>query len=230
MSTLQMTTSTGAETALPEEALQKFKATVRGSLIRCGDADYDKARGVWNGMIDKHPALIICCAGRDDVIAAVNFARIHHLLVAVRGGGHNVNGNATCDGGLVIDLSPMKAIQVDQEARRVRAQAGVTWGDLDRETQAFGLAVPGGLVSTTGIAGLTLGGGLGWLRRKHGLSCDNLVSVELVTAEGQCLRASATEHADLFWGVRGGGGNFGIVTSFEYRLHPVGPEVMFCRE
>jgi FAD/FMN-containing dehydrogenase len=228
MSTLQMTTSTGAETALPEAALHDLKATVRGAVIRRDEADYEEARGVWNGMIDKHPALIIRCVGRDDVLAAVNFARIHHLLVAVRGGGHNVNGNATCDGGLVIDLSPMKAIQVDQEAYRVRAQAGVTWGELDRQTQAFGLAVPGGVVSTTGIAGLTLGGGLGWLRRKHGLSCDNLVLVEVVTAEGQCLKASATEHADLFWGIRGGGGNFGIITSFEYRLHPVGPEVMFC--
>lgn len=228
MSALHMISSTGAETFLPEEVLQKLKATAHGALIRRGDADYDKARRVWNGMIDKHPALILRCAEVADVIGAVNFARSHQLLVAVRGGGHNVNGNATCDGGLVIDLSPMKAIQVDQEARHVRAQAGATWGDLDRETQAFGLAAPGGVVSTTGIAGLTLGGGLGWLRRKHGLSSDNLVSVELVTADGQCLRASATEHADLFWGVRGGGGNFGIVTAFEYRLHPVGPEVMFC--
>ena len=153
---------------------------------------------------------------------------IHDLLVAVRGGGHNVAGAAVCDGGLMIDLSLMKGIHVDPHRRTARAQAGVTWGDLDRETQVFGLAAPGGVVSTTGIAGLTLGGGLGWLRGKHGLACDNLISVDLVTAGGELVRASADENTDLFWGIRGGGGNFGIVTSFEYRLHPVGPQVMMC--
>ncbi len=228
MSSLHMTTSTGAEIVLQEAAIQNLKTTLRGTLLQRGDPGYDEARSVWNGMIDKHPALIIRCAGAADVIAAVNFARSNHLLVAVHGGGHNVNGNATCDGGLVIDLSQMKEVQVDAQARIVRAQAGATWGDLDRETQAFGLAVPGGVVSTTGIAGLTLGGGLGWLRRKHGASCDNLLSVDIVTANGQLLKASETENADLFWGVRGGGGNFGVVTTFEYRLHPVGPEIMFC--
>lgn len=221
-------TPMGAETSVPQETIQNFKATLRGTLIQRGYAGYDEARKIWNGMIDKHPALIVRCAGTADVIAAVNFARTHHLLLAVRGGGHNVNGNAICDGGLVIDLSPMKGIQINMQARIARAQAGVTWGDLDHETQMFGLAVPGGVVSTTGIAGLTLGGGLGWLRRKHGLSCDNLLSVDIVTADGHLLKASATEYADLFWGIHGGGGNFGVVTSFEYQLHSVGPEVMFC--
>ena len=174
------------------------------------------------------PALIAQCTGVADVIDAVNFARDHNLLVAVRGGGHNVAGSASCDGGIMIDLSLMTGVHVDLAAKTVRAQGGATWGDVDRETQVFGLATPGGVVSTTGIAGLTLGGGLGWLRRKHGLSIDNLVSVDVVTADGQFRSASATENTDLFWGIRGGGGNFGIVTSFEYQLHPVGPIVYLC--
>lgn len=215
----------GRLTTLDEQAIQKFSQKFQGSLIRPEDADYDEARAVWNGMIDKYPALIARCTGVADVITAVNFAREYDLLVAVRGGGHNVAGYATCDGGLVIDLSGMKGIHVDPEARVARAQAGVTWGELDRETQVFGLAAPGGVVSTTGIAGLTLGGGMGWLRRKHGLTIDNLLSVDLVTADGLYLRASENENAELFWGLRGGGGNFGIVTSFEYQLHAVGPTV-----
>jgi FAD/FMN-containing dehydrogenase len=197
-------------------------------LLRPGGTGYEEARKVWNGLIDKHPALIVRCAGVADVIDSVNLAREHDMLLAVRGGGHNVAGNAVCDGGLVIDLSPMKGIRVDPERRTVRAESGATLGDLDRETQVFGLATPMGVVSETGIAGLTLGGGIGWLRRKYGLSSDNLLSVDLVSADGGFLTASEEENADLFWGIRGGGGNFGVVTSFEYRLHPVGPEVMFC--
>jgi FAD/FMN-containing dehydrogenase len=226
MSNIRATTTTGGETVLEGAALQEFEARLRGQLLRPGDDGYDDARSIWNGMIDKRPALIARCTGVADVIDAVNFARTHGLLVSVRGGGHNVSGKAVCDGCLMIDLSLMKGIHVDPKARTVRAQPGATLGDLDRETQAFGLAVPAGIVSTTGIAGLTLGGGIGWLSRKHGLTADNLLSVDIVTADGQFLTASEDENADLFWGVRGGGGNFGIVTSFEYRAHPVGPVVV----
>ena len=228
MTQLQLTTSEGAVIALDQATVQMFAASLRGKLIRAVDPDYDAARAVWNGMIDRRPVLIARCVGTDDVVKAVEFARRHGLLVAVRGGGHNVAGSAVCDGGLVIDLSPMKEIHIDPARRTVRAQAGLTWGELDRATQAHGLATPGGLVSETGIAGLTLGGGTGWLRNKYGLSCDNLVSVEMVTADGQIRTVNANEHADLFWAIRGGGGNFGVVTWFEYRLHPVGPEVALC--
>jgi FAD/FMN-containing dehydrogenase len=205
--------------------IDELRAGFRGALLQAGDDGYDAARRVWNGSIDRRPALIARCTGVGDVIAAVTFARTHGLLVSVRGGGHNVTGNAVCDGGLMLDLSPMKGIQVDPARRTVRAQGGVTWGDLDHETQAFGLATTGGQISTTGIAGLTLGGGLGWLMRKVGLVVDNLLSVDIVTADGRFLTCSATENADLFWGLRGGGGNLGLVTSFEYRLHPIGPLV-----
>ncbi len=191
-----------------------------------GDARYDGARKVWNGMIDKRPAAIVRPTGVADVIQSVNFAREHGMLLAIKGGGHNVAGNAVCDDGMVIDLARMKGIHVDPERRSAWAQAGAVWGDLDRETQAFGLATTGGLISTTGIAGFTLGGGVGWLMRSHGLACDNLLSIELVTASGDYKKASATENPDLFWAVRGGGGNFGVVTAFEYRLHPVGPTVL----
>jgi FAD/FMN-containing dehydrogenase len=225
---LRIVTLTGANAALGETVVERFGTGLRGELLRPDGTAYDEARKVWNGLIDKHPALIVRCAGVGDVVDSVNFARENDLLVAVRGGGHNVAGNAVCDGGLVIDLSPMKGIRVDPERRTVRAESGATLGDLDRETQVFGLAAPMGVVSETGIAGLTLGGGIGWLRRKHGLSSDNLLSVDVVSADGRFLTASETENADLFWGIRGGGGNFGVVTSFEYRLHPVGPEVMFC--
>jgi FAD/FMN-containing dehydrogenase len=210
-----------ADPALSEETVATFKATLRGAMLRAGDTGYDEARTLWNAMIDKHPALIVRCAGVADVISAVNFARTHDLLVAVRGGGHNVAGNAVCDGGLMIDLSPMKSVRVDPVRRTARAEGGVTWGEFDHETQAFGLATTGGVIPSTGIAGLTLGGGIGWLMGKHGLSCDNLLAVDIVTADGQLRHASASENADLFWGVRGGGGNFGVVTSFEYQLHPV---------
>jgi FAD/FMN-containing dehydrogenase len=223
MAELQVTMNTGAEAALGEGVVEAFKASLRGHLLRAGEDGYDDARNIWNGMIDRHPALIVRCAGVADVIHCVDFARAHHLLVAVRGGGHNVAGHAVCDGGLMIDLSGMKSVRVDPVRRTARAEAGLTWGEFDRETQAFGLATTGGQVSTTGIAGLTLGGGWGYLARQYGLASDNLLSVDVVTANGRLLTASATEHADLFWGVRGGGGNFGVVTAFEYQLHRVGP-------
>ncbi len=201
----------------------KFRASLHGQLIQPGDADYDDARNVWNGMIDKHPALIVRCADEVDVTIAVNFARTQDLLVAVRGGGHNVAGFGTCDDGIVIDLSQMKKIEVDAVNRTARAQPGMTWGEFDNATQEHHLATTGGLVSTTGIAGFTLGGGFGWLVRKYGLTVDNLLSVDMILANGQRLTASASENTDLFWGICGGGGNFGIVTSFRYRLHEVGP-------
>lgn len=211
---------------LDRATVEKLRADFRGALIGPDDPGYDEARKVWNAMIDRRPALIARCAGVADVLSAVRFAREHDLLVAVRGGGHNVAGTAVCDGGMVIDLSAMKGVRVDPERRTAQAQPGVLWGELDRETQAFGLATPGGIVTHTGIAGLTLGGGIGWLQRKYGLTSDNLLSVDVVTADGKFLKASEEEHPDLFWGVRGGGGNFGIVTSFEFRLHPVGPLVL----
>ncbi len=218
----------GETTVLAEALVQGLKANFRGAVLVPGDASYDEVRVISNAMHDKRPAVIARCTGTADVIAAVNFARTNHLLVAVRGGGHNVAGTGSCDGGIMIDLSAMTGVHVDEKARIVRAQGGATWGDVDRETQVFGLATAGGVVSTTGVGGLTLGGGLGWLRRKYGLSIDNVLSVELVTANGEFVRASETENAELFWGIRGGGGNFGVVTSFEFRLHPVGPNVMFC--
>jgi hypothetical protein len=208
--------------AVTPSAVQDFKASLRGPLLQPGDAGYDDARKIWNGMIDKRPALIACCAGADDVISSVNFARSHDLLVAVRGGGHNIAGNAVCDGGQMINLSAMKSVRVDPVRRTARAEPGVTWAEFDRENQAFGLATTGGQISTTGIAGLTLGGGWGYLARQHGLASDNLLSADVVTADGHLVTASATENPDLFWGLRGGGGNFGVVTSFEYQLHPVG--------
>ena len=215
-------------TLLSDRTLKEFRAGFAGDVICPDDAEYDEARAVWNGMIDRYPGLILQCVGVADVIDAVILAREHDLLVAVRGGGHNVGGSAVCDGGIVIDLSAMTGVRVDLDAQTVRVEGGATWANVDRETQVFGLATPGGNVSITGVAGLTLGGGMGWLRRKYGLSIDNLVSVDVVTADGTVLTANRHENAELFWGIRGGGGNFGVVTSFEYRLHPVGPEVMFA--
>jgi len=209
--------------ALERKTIDDLRGRLRGPLLLSGDSGYDEARKVYNGMIDRRPALIARCAGASDVIACVQFAREHHLLVSVRGGGHSVAGNAVCDDGLMIDLSSMRGIRVDPVGRKVRAEPGLTWGDFDRETQAFGLATTGGLFSPTGIAGLTLGGGLGWLHGLHGLACDNLLSADVVTADGRLLTASDAENPDLFWALRGGGGNFGIATSLEYRLHPVGP-------
>jgi FAD/FMN-containing dehydrogenase len=207
-------------------AQRELNASFKGELVRPSDPTYDEHRKVWNGSIDRSPALIARCSGVPDVIAAVRFARSTGLPLAVRGGGHSYPGHSVCDGGMVIDLGPMKGIRVDPEAGTASVQAGVLWGELDRETQAFGLATTGGIVSHTGVAGLTLGGGVGWLQRKHGLTIDQLLSVDLITAEGELVRASETENPDLFWGVRGGGGNFGIVTKFELGLHPVGPTVL----
>ena len=221
-----MTDQSATETPLDPEALQAFIGGVRGVVLTSGDPGYDDARGIWNGLIDRRPALIVRCTGAADVVDAVNFARERGLLLSVKGGGHNVAGNAVNDGGLVIDLSQMRGVHVEPSTQTVRAQGGALWGDCDREAQLFGLAVPGGVVSTTGIAGLTLHGGVGHLRRKHGLSIDSLVSVDIVTADGRLRRASATENEDLFWAVRGAGSNFGVVTSFEFRAHPVGPMVM----
>jgi FAD/FMN-containing dehydrogenase len=223
MGDLRITTLTGAEAVLERGAVDALATRLRGALLRPGDAGYDAARTVWNGMTDRRPGLIVQCAGAADVIAAVGVARVHGLLVAVRGGDHSVAGHSVCDGGMMIDLSRMRSVRVDPARRRARAEGGTRWGDLDRETQAFGLATTGGTNSDTGIAGLTLGGGLGWLAGKYGLACDNLVSADVVTADGRLVTASATENEDLFWGLRGGSGNFGVVTSFEYRLHPVGP-------
>ena len=201
--------------------LESLRQSFRGELIQSEDAGYESARRVWNGNVDRRPALIARCTGVADVQCALNFARVQALRVSVRGGGHSAPGHGTNDGGLVIDLSPMKGIRVDPQKQTARAEGGVLWRELDRETQVFGLATTGGTVSNTGIAGLTLGGGLGWLMGKHGLTVDNLISADVVTADGTFRQASATDNADLFWALRGGGGNFGVVTSFEYRLHPV---------
>jgi FAD/FMN-containing dehydrogenase len=205
---------------LSDRAVREFAGVLAGRVLRPGDAGYDDARTIWNRTIDRRPALIARCAGAGDVAAAVSFAREHDLLVSVRGGGHNVTGHAVCAGGLMIDLSAMKHARV--EGTRLTAGPGLTWGELDAATQRHGLATTGGIISSTGVAGLTLGGGHGWLMRKHGLACDNLTAVDLVAADGTVVRASADENPELFWGVRGGGGNFGIVTSFEFRLHPLG--------
>jgi FAD/FMN-containing dehydrogenase len=203
-----------------------LRADFRGPLLLPTDPGYDDARAIWNAMIDRRPAVIARCTGTADVVAAVNFGREQGLQVAVRGGAHSAAGKGVVDDGLVIDLSPMKGIRVDPSNKTVRAEGGVTWSEFDRETQLFGLAAPGGVISTTGIAGLTLGGGFGWLTRRFGLSCDNLLSVDVVTAAGEYLTASEQENVDLFWAMRGGGGNFGVVTSFEFRLHAVGPIVL----
>ena len=213
-----------ARTVPPD--IKSLQDNFRGDLLRRDGADYERVRRVWNGSISRFPGIIARCAGVADVIDSVIFARENGLLLAVRSGGHSFPGLSVCDDGLVVDLSPMKGIRVDPEARTVRAQAGVLLGELDRESQAFGLAVPAGIVTHTGLAGLTLGGGIGWLMRKYGLTIDQLLSVDVVTAEGEFVKASEKENPDLFWGIRGGGGNFGIVTEFEFRLNPVGPTVL----
>jgi FAD/FMN-containing dehydrogenase len=213
----------GGTRRIDSSAIVALRAGLRGALITPAVAGYDDARRIWNAMIDKRPALIVRCAGAADVMRAVRFAADNSLFFSVKGGGHNVAGTAVCEGGLMIDLSRMKSVWVDPARRLARAEPGVLWQELDFETQAFGLATTGGVVGETGIAGLTLGGGVGWLVRKHGMSCDNLLSADVVTADGALLRASAHQHEDLFWALRGGGGNFGVVTSFEYALHEVGP-------
>ncbi len=207
-------------------AMMRLEQQFRGALIRPGDAAYEQARRVWNGMIDRYPALIARCTCTADVVLAVNFARETGLPLAVRGGGHNVAGHGTVDGGLVIDLAPMHSVEVEPERRVAHVGGGATWGQVDAATQRYGLAAPGGVYAETGVAGLTLGGGYGWLRNSFGLSCDNLVGAEVVLASGEVVQTSATERSELLWGLRGGGGNFGVVTRFSFQLHPVGPEVM----
>ena len=215
-----------ATVQLDPAALRDLRAGVRGELVEPGDAGYDEHRKIWNGSIDRHPAVIARCAGNDDVIAAIRFARQTGVPLAVRGGGHSFPGLSVCDGGIVVDMSQLTEVSVDPEARTARAQAGTLLGQLDSATQAHGLAAPAGIVTHTGLAGLTLGGGIGWLMRKFGLTIDQLLSVEMVTAGGEVVRASHEENADLFWGIRGGGGNFGVVTEFEFNLNPLGPQVL----
>jgi FAD/FMN-containing dehydrogenase len=223
---LQVKTRSGEGTALKSEIIEKLKASLRGRLLTSDSQEYNNARTIWNAMIDLRPAMIVQCASAVDVVLAVRCALEWNLLLAVRGGGHNIAGNALCEGGMVIDLSPMKSVRVDPVSRTARVEPGVTLGEFDHDTQIFGLATPLGINSTTGVAGLTLGGGFGWLSRKLGLSIDNLISADVVTADGKFVKASDSENPDLFWAIRGGGGNFGVVTSFEFRLHNVGPEVL----
>ncbi len=225
MAGIEVKTTDQKTAPVSAEALDAFRGGLRGALCLPGDAGYDEARTIWNAMIDRKPAAIVRALGASDVMQTVRLAAQHKLLLAVRGGGHNIAGNAVCDGGLMLDLSLMKSVRVDPAARTARAEPGARLADLDKETQAFGLATPTGINSTTGIAGLTLGGGFGWLSRKLGLTIDNLISADVVTAKGEVVRASATDNPDLFWAIRGGGGNFGVVTSFELKLHPVGPQV-----
>lgn len=226
MTALSIMTSDGRQASIPADLLLGLRSGLRGQTLIRDEIGYDDARAIWNGMVDRSPGLIVRCHGAADVMRAVDFAREHDLVVAVRGGGHNIAGNAVCEGGLMIDLSPMAFVRVDPENRRAWVGPGALLRDVDRETQAFGLAVPTGINSTTGIAGLTLGGGFGWTTRKFGLTIDNLISADVVTADGRLRRASADQDSDLFWAIRGGGGNFGIVTAFEFQLHPVGPEVL----
>ncbi len=218
--------STTGDVELDRKTLDQFRSGLRGALVLSGDPDYDEARSVWNAMIDRRPALIACCLGVADVVTCVNFAREHDLLLSIKGGGHNIAGLAVCNGGLMLDMSLMRGVWVDRAARIAHAQAGCLLGDVDRETQLHGLAAVLGFVSNTGIAGLTLGGGFGYLTRRYGWTCDNVVSMDVVTADGRLVRASEKEDRDLFWGLRGGGGNFGVATNFEYKLYPLGPEVV----
>ena len=226
MDDMSLTNLQAGVTMISAAAIEVLAGRLRGRVLNATDATYDESRTIWNAMIDRRPGLIVQCAGAADVAHAVRFAAENHLLVAVRGGGHNIAGNGVCDGGLMIDLTPMKSVRVDATTKRAWVEPGATLADVDKETQAFRLALPTGINSTTGIAGLTLGGGFGWITRKFGLTIDNLLSADVVTANGELVRASPTEHRDLFWGLRGGGGNFGVVTAFEFELHDVGPEVL----
>jgi FAD/FMN-containing dehydrogenase len=221
-----MKVTSGDFVTLEEEAVTAFAGSLRGDLVTPDSAEYDEVRSIWNAMIDRRPGAIVRCAGASDVMAAVRFARAHDLLISVRGAGHNIAGNAVADGALMIDLSGMNTVRVDPVSGVTRVEPGATLGDLDHETQAHARAVPTGINSTTGIAGLTLGGGFGWLSRKHGMTIDSLISADVVTAGGDLVTASADNNPDLYWGIRGGGGNFGIVTSFEFQAHPVGPEIL----
>jgi len=209
-------------------AVERLRRSIAGQVLTAADPGYDQARAVWNAMIDRRPAVIVRCRNVADVQAAVCLARSNDLPVSIRGGGHNVAGHAVCDDGVMIELSLMRTVHVDPERRRAWVDGGATWGDVDRESQRFGLATPGGLISDTGVAGLTLSGGIGWMRARHGLCIDNLIAAEVVTADGKLTRASAEDNDDLLWALKGGGGNFGVVTRFEFMLHPVGPTVMFC--
>lgn len=223
---IEFKTSQGGKARIDDDKLEALRCALRGSLLMPADDGYDISRTLWNGMVDRHPAAIVRAAGAGDVMQAVNFSRDNNLLLAVRGGGHNIAGKAACDGGLMLDLSAMKSVRVDPAAKRARVEPGALLSDFDRETQAFGLSTPTGINSTTGMSGLTLGGGFGWQSRKHGLTIDNLVAADVVLASGEFVQTNATQHPDLFWALRGGGGNFGVVTSFEYRLHPLGPQVL----
>jgi FAD/FMN-containing dehydrogenase len=225
MAAIAVKTVDGTSASLSPELLDALRGGLRGELSLPGQAGYDEARTIWNAMIDRRPAAVVRALGTSDVIQTVRLASQYGLLMSVRGGGHNIAGNAVCDAGLMLDLSRMRSLWVDPKARTARVEPGARLADLDKETQVFGLATPVGINSTTGIAGLTLGGGFGWLSRKHGLTVDNLISADVVTAAGDLLRASETDHPDLFWAIRGGGGNFGVVTSFEFKLHAVGPQV-----
>ena len=225
MNKVRILRANGKPVELDGGVLEEFVSGLRGSFLTATDNGYEEARAVWNAMIDRRPAAIVRCAGVADVVRSVRFAKTHDLLLAVRGGGHNIAGNAVCDDGLVVDLSSMRSVRVDTAAKVAHVEPGATLGDLDHETQAFGLATPVGINSTTGVAGLTLGGGFGWLSRKWGMTVDNLIAVDVVNASGELVRASEKENSDLFWALRGGGGNFGVVTRFEFRLHAVGPEV-----
>jgi FAD/FMN-containing dehydrogenase len=225
MSEVQFVGLKGGKIALSTDILTALRPQLRGKLCLADEAGYDEARTIWNAMIDRRPGAVVRCHGASDVMRAVRLARDNGLLVAVRGGGHNIAGNAVCEGGLLIDLSPMRSVRIDPKKRTARVEPGVTLGEFDREAQAFGLATPLGINSTTGVAGLTLGGGFGWLSRKFGFTVDNLISADVVTADGAFIQASGTENPDLFWAIRGGGGNFGVVTSFEFKLHPVGPNL-----
>ncbi|MDN3920595.1 FAD-binding oxidoreductase [Roseateles violae] len=226
MANIKLAQMDGGTVELPPEALQAFRTAFKGPVLAPEDPAYEEVRKIWNAMIDRRPGLIARCSGTADVVQAVRFARQHRLLCSVRGGGHNIAGLSVCEGGLMIDMSLLRGVWVDPTGRRARAQAGCTLGDVDRETQLHGLAAVLGFVSATGIAGLTVGGGFGYLTRRHGWTCDNLISMEVVTADGSVVQASAEQNAELFWALRGGSGNFGIVTSFEYRLYPVGPEIL----